>query len=41
MNINFQEETKMKRILITITLSAITVMTWASILLADGGGGGL
>ncbi len=31
----------MKKALITITITAITIMTWASILLADGGGGGL
>jgi hypothetical protein len=31
----------MKKALITITLTAITIMSWASILLADGGGGGL
>lgn len=30
----------MKRILLTLTLSALTIMTWASIVLANGGGGG-
>ena len=31
----------MKRTLIALTIAAFTIMTWASILLADGGGGGI
>jgi len=31
----------MKRAIITITIAAFTILTWASILLADGGNGGL
>jgi hypothetical protein len=38
---NSREETKMKKTLMTITIAAITILTWASVLLADGGGGGL
>ena len=30
----------MKRMLITLTISAFTILTWASIVLANGGGGG-
>jgi hypothetical protein len=39
--INFQEENKMKKAMVTMTITAITIMTWASIVLACGGGGGL
>jgi len=31
----------MKKALITMTIAAMTIMTWASILFADGGGGGI
>jgi len=41
MKINFQEENKMKKTMVTMTITAITIMTWASIVLACGGGGGL
>ena len=41
MKINFQEENKMKKAMVTMTITAITIMTWASIVLACGGGGGL
>jgi len=41
MKINFQEENKMKKTMVTMTITAITIMTWASIVLADSGGGGL
>lgn len=35
------EEEKMKKALISITITAITIMTWATIVLAGGGGGGI
>ena len=30
----------MKKTLLTLTLTAFTLMTWATVILADGGGGG-
>ena len=31
----------MKKALVTMTIAALTIMTWASSVLASGGGGGL
>jgi hypothetical protein len=31
----------MKKAMVTIMISAFTILTWATILLADSGGGGL
>ena len=40
LNLTFREEIKMKKAMVTMTITAITIMTWASIVLACGGGGG-
>jgi hypothetical protein len=30
----------MKKLIVTLTLAALTIMSWATVILADGGGGG-
>ena len=35
-----KEEIEMKKTLFTMAMIAFTIMTWATVVLADGGGGG-
>jgi hypothetical protein len=36
-----EEEKKMKRTLLTITITALTIVSWATVVFACGGGGGI